>query len=117
MLPCPSVEHWGSQTFANNAELSTRIIAPYLLKEEYIEILKKAPIQMSIPTDVHIKLAEEKDIAYRMTYSRMMFAKKWECKDLWNTPQIETHKKYIDPFPKRLINWIDNKGKRKMSMV
>ena len=68
---------------------------------------------MSIPVDVHIKLAEEKNMAYRMDYSRMMFARKWGCQDFWNIPQVETHQRYIDPFPKRLIKWIDVKGNKK----
>lgn len=113
MLPCPSVEHWGSQTFANNSELSIRVISPYLPKEEYIDFLKKAPQKMSIPADVHIKLAEEKDIAYRMTYSRMMFAKKWGCSDYWDVPQQFVHHMYVDKFPKRIIKWIDFKGNKK----
>ena len=68
---------------------------------------------MSIPADVHIKLAEEKNIAYRMTYSRMMFAKKWGCSDYWDVPQQFVHHMYVDKFPKRLIKWIDVNGNQK----
>lgn len=117
MLPYPAVEHWGSQTFANNTELATRPISSYLPKKEYIELLKKAPIKMSIPADVHIKLAEEKNIAYRMTYARMLFAKKWGCKDFWDMPQVEVHRRIIDKFPKRLIKWIDCKGNKKEQVI
>ena len=44
---------------------------------------------------------------YRMDYARVMFALKWNCKDLIGEPQVEVHRRVVDPLPKRKIKWLD----------
>jgi len=68
------MEHWGSQTFGNNRELSLRKICDYYQKEEYINILNKHRRKLALLIKEHIQAAEQ-GLAYRMDYSRIMFAK------------------------------------------
>lgn len=106
-LPTPTMEHWGSQTFSNNRELSVRKISDYLSKEEYLSILRKQVDKLAIDFSEHERLADTENLAYRMDYARVMFAKKWECSDFWSTPQVETQQRYIDTQEKKLTKWID----------
>ena len=107
-VPYPAHEHWGSQTFSKNAELSTTEFNEYMSKEEYIEIMKKHPGGSSISIEQHIGLADEKGLAYRMDLSRAIFAKYWKAKDYWNVPQVEVHAKLeINERPTRMIKYLD----------
>jgi len=116
MLPTPAVEHWGSQTFANNTELSVRPIIDYLPKDEYINILSEGHDKLSLSLDNHIEQAA-RGMAYRMDYSRVMFAKKWECEDKLNIPQVEVHAKYVDSLPKTKIRWIDKNNQEQEALI
>lgn len=116
-LSTPAVEHWGSQTFANNSNLATRRIDEVVLpKEKYLEIMSRSE-KLSIPIEKHKELAETENLAYRMDYSRIMFALKWECQDLWNVPQVEVHKRLIDPMEPELTKWIDKYGDEKEAVL
>jgi len=112
MLPTPSVEHWGSMTFSKNAELSVRTIIDYIPKWEYLEIVKNGTGKLSLPFEQHYSIAE-KDKAFRMDYSRVMFAKKWDCEDKWKYPQEKVHREYVDTLPKVLVKWLDKEGKER----
>lgn len=108
MIPFPAVEHWGSQSFANNSELSFREIIDYLPKEEYLDTLKKCQRPLAIPFETHQKIAEQYNKAFRMDYSRMLLAKKWGCKDYWDVPQNEIHERFVYPVQPMNIKWLDN---------
>lgn len=116
MLGYPLLEHWGSQTFANNRELSFRKFSSYLSKEEYIDIMSKAPGKLPISIEQHIELAENGK-AYRMDYSRCLFAKKWGCRDFWNIPQEEVHQAYVNILPPKKVKWLDWEGKEQEKIV
>ena len=113
-IPYPTQEHWGSQTFANNIELATTNFNSYLTKEEYINILRQHPEKMSLSIKQHEKVAE-KGLAYRMDYSRCIFARFWKAKDYWEIPQVEVHneKLKINDFAKRKIKYLDKDMKER----
>ncbi len=93
MLPYPAVEHRGSQTFASNPELN--ICVPndkYCSMQEYVDIMsKKFPMERICPV---------KGYVYRMDYSRVLFAKLFNCKDYYDCPQSEVHERLVTPLPK-----------------
>jgi len=100
MLPYPPIEHWGSQTFANNFELN--IMSPddkICSMEEYREIMSKK-YDMSRIEPIPGKV-------YRMDYSRVYFAKKWGCKDYYDIPQVEVHHRLVDILPKLQMKYLD----------
>lgn len=100
MLPFPPIEHWGSQTFANNFELNITTpndaICPM---NEYRAIMSKK-YDMSRIEPLPGKV-------YRMDYSRVYFAKKWNCKDLWDKPQCEVHERLVNCLPKIQMKYLD----------
>ena len=100
MLPYPAVEHYGSQTFAQNPELSISKPDPNILSmEKYKEIMsKKYPMERIEPKPGYV---------YRMDFSRVVFGLHFKCKDLIESPQIETHQRYVDILPKQKIKWLD----------
>jgi GT2 family glycosyltransferase len=110
MLPTPSVEHWGSMTFSKNAELSVRKIIEYLPREEYLDIMRRGIERLALPYKEHARAANEQDLAYRMDYSRVMFAKKWNSEDKWRYPQEQVHRQYVDTLPKVNVKWIDREN-------
>jgi hypothetical protein len=107
-VPYPAFEHWGSQTFSKNKELSITHFIDFLPKEEYIKILEKKPEKLSLKIEQH-KFAAEKNLAYRMDYSRVIFAKYWGVEDYWEIPQVEVHEKIlkINDFPRRKVKYLD----------
>jgi len=107
MIPYPAVEHWGSQTFAKNFELNVQDPIPELPLEEYVEImLKKYPIERIIPIPGKV---------YRMDYSRVLFAKKFNCQDYWDMPQVEVHHRLLDGKPAMKVKWLDKNMEEKES--
>jgi GT2 family glycosyltransferase len=100
MLPFPSVNHFGSQTFAQNFELSIQKPDETILPmKKYKEImLKKYPMERIEPIPGFV---------YRMDYSRVYFGLKFECLDLLEAPQIETHNKYVNVLPSIKILYLD----------
>lgn len=92
MLPYPAIEHRGSVTFASNPELNVCKPNPvYCSMEEYKEIMsKKYPIERIEPIPEYV---------YRMDYSRVLFAKLFGCKDMFDCPQQEVHERLINPMP------------------
>ena len=112
MLPTPSVEHWGSMTFSKNVELSVRKIVDYIPREEYLAIMKEGGDKLSLPYSTHLEVAQA-NAAYRMDYSRVMFAKKWGSEDKWKHPQEKAHRDYVDVLPSVLVKWIDTDGKER----
>jgi GT2 family glycosyltransferase len=100
MMPFPALEHWGSQTFSKNAELSIAIPDSNILPmEKYKEIMsKKYPPERIEPVPGYV---------YRMDYSRVVFALHFECEDLIEQPQVEVHHRLVDVLPKQKIKWLD----------
>ena len=94
MLPYPPVEHWSSQTFGQNMELSIR--KP---NEDILPMHKYRKIMLKEYDEKRIEPVP--GYVYRMDYSRVMFALKWECEDLIGQPQIEVHRRVVDVLPKR----------------
>jgi GT2 family glycosyltransferase len=100
ILPFPAMQHWGSQTFALNNILSYREPLVSLPMEKYTELIGD-------------KFSKEKieplpGRVYRMEYSRVLFALKWQCKDIWDKPQdeIEDRMRYM-LNRKRTLTWLD----------
>lgn len=111
-LPTPILEHYGSRTFSLNSELATREISPYLSKEEYLEKLKENK-NLWLPYKVHERLALENNLALRMDYSRMLFAKHWGCKDWLFNPQQEVHSRLTDKLERLMVKYLDKEMNEK----
>jgi len=113
-VPYPAQEHWGSQTFSNNRELAVAPFNDMMSKSEYLSYSGQYSGELPIPLEKHKELADE-GFAFRMDYSRMIFAKKWGCKDHWNTPQVEVHNEIlgINDLPKRKIKYLDRDMKER----
>lgn len=111
-VPYPAMEHWGSQTFGNNAELSVTHFIDFLPKEEYINILKQHPEKLSLSI-MHHENAASKNLVYRMDYARAIFAKYWGASDYWSIPQVQVHDEIlkINDFPKKKIKFLDKNMK------
>ena len=79
-----------------------------LPKDEYLNIIRQEPNKMSISITNHEKLAENNQ-AYRMDYSRCIFAKKWGVKDYWEMPQVTIHNEIlkINDIPKSKIKYLN----------
>lgn len=105
-LPTPFLEHYGSRTFSLNLNLATREISSHLLKEEYLLKLKENK-NLWVPYETHEKLALENNFALRMDYSRMLFAKHWDCKDWLFNPQQEVHSRITDKLERIKIKYLD----------
>jgi len=99
VLPFPVVQHWGSQTFALNPELTYTIPDESLPMERYRELLKS-----KFSND---KIEPQPGKVYRMEYSRLTFALKWHCEDLWDKPQNEIEERLQKQITKREISWLD----------
>ena len=117
-VPYPSMEHWGSQTFSKNRELSVTKFNSFLSSSEYIEKLKEHKEFMSLPIENHIELAD-KGFAYRMDYARCIFAKYWNVKDWWQVPQVEVHEKIlnINNLPQRNVKYLDKNMQEREALV
>jgi len=100
MLPFPPIEHCGSQSFGQNIDICIQQpIEEILSMQEYKEIMsKKFPMERIEPFP---------NVVYRMDYSRVYFAHKWGCSDLWNAPQIEVHHRVVDPLPKIKFKYLN----------
>lgn len=109
-VPYPAMEHWGSQTFSNNSELSVTNFVDFLPREEYINILKQKPGVLSLPIEEHERIACE-NRAYRMDYARVIFAKYWGVNDYWDKPQVQVHDEVlkIEQNAKRNIKYLNRK--------
>ena len=114
-LPSPNLDHWGSRTFSDNKPLSVRKIIDYFPKEEYLDRLKENK-HLWIPFEQHEKLASQ-DLALRMDYARMMFAKRWGCDDYLNNPQSFVHSKYVDILPPLEIKWLDKECNERKQII
>jgi glycosyltransferase involved in cell wall biosynthesis len=107
-VPYPAMEHWGSQTFSNNRELSITEFNSFLDKNEYIDIMSKSSKKLALDIEEHKRIAD-KGFAYRMDYSRVIFAKYWGCSDFWDVPQVQVHDNIlkINDLPKRVVKYLD----------
>lgn len=125
MLPTCIMEHRGSQTFGSNRELSIRKIDNNILtKEEYIKIV--SPLKEKWPHDLFFysvtdegKIFQNPEGEYvgRMGYSRAMFSKKWGIIDYYEAPEVEVHKRLVDPAPKVIIRWLDFLGVKRETII
>jgi len=110
MLPSPIMEHWGSQTFSQNQILAVRDIDESLLsKNEYFNVLKSYKDKLAIKLEDHVNPLNAGK-AYRMDYSRVLFAKRWQTKDMFINPQAEVHERLFKDRTKRLMKWLDKDG-------
>ena len=106
MLHYPPMEHHGSQTFAQNPELS---FCKFEIgdKDEYKAVLRKCCLHRPDFIAHSLKLLDEQNIVYRMDYSRYLMAKEWGVLDSYDCPQVPIHKRIVDPWEPRLIRWLD----------
>ncbi len=110
MLSYSAVEHWGSQTFSKNPELSIAKPNPKVLSfEKYKEIMsKKYPLSRIEPMPGFV---------YRMDYSRVIFALHFGVDDYWENPQQAVHERYVYPLQKRKIKWLDKNLEKKEAII
>jgi len=110
MLPYPAVEHYGSQTFANNPELSVAKPNPSVLSmDKYKEImLQRFPIERIEPIPGFV---------YRMDYSRVIFALHFGVTDYWENPQQAVHERMVYPLLGRKIKWLDKNMEEKTGVM
>lgn len=99
IIPFPALQHWGSQTFSQNEELAYTTPDYNLSMNKYRELLSS-------------KFTKEKieplpGKVYRMEYSRVLFALKWNCKDIFDQPQNEVEERLRHKFFPKLIKWFD----------
>ena len=107
MLPCPAVEHWGSQTFGSNKELAVRDIQENILRTaDYLAVLQQYSDKLNIKLEEHTRVATWGK-AFRMDYSRVMFANKWGTKDKFTNPQAEVHERLFKDRQKKVYRWLD----------
>ncbi len=109
-LPYPAMEHWGSQTFAKNPELSIAKPNPEVLSmEKYKEIMfKKYPLSRVEPVSGFV---------YRMDYSRVVFALHFEVEDYWDSPQQAVHAKYVYSLQGRKLKWLNRSLEEKEGIM
>jgi len=105
-LVTPLLEHHGSLTFNLNQNLAIRTMGTYVSNEEYLARMKENK-SLWISYEVHEQLALKENKCFRMDYARMMFAKRWGCKDWINNPQSEVHHTLVDILPKIKIKYLD----------
>lgn len=99
-LPFPVIQHFGSQTFSQNLELAYMKPRDYLPMDKYREILSNNfPIEKIEPIPG--------GYVYRMEYSRVLYALKWNCSDYWDKPQEETEKNFALNYKPRVIRWLN----------
>lgn len=110
MLSYPAMEHWGSQTFAKNPELSIAKPDPKVLSfEKYSEIMsKKYPLSIIEPIPGYV---------YRMDYSRVIFALHFGVDDYWENPQQTVHERYVYALQGRKIKWLDKNLEKREAII
>lgn len=109
LLSFPLVEHWGSQTFNLNKELAYTFPLPELPMEKYRELLKS---RFS-----NEKIEPLPGFVFRMEFSRVLFALKWGCTDIWDKPQDEMEFRLHDKVQKRTIKWLDKDGNEREELI
>lgn len=109
LMPFPAMQHWGSQTFAFNHELSFMEPLSVLPLEQYRSMLS------SKFSDEKIEPRPGK--VYRMEYSRVLFALKWNCKDIFDQPQNETEERLLPKFNARIIKWINSSDNEREELI
>lgn len=123
MLPFPPVYHMGGATFQASPELVWRQPSSYLPMDEFLRYARQSKWFVK---DYESAYAEGK--ADRMTYSRIMAAKKWgvlsevdagrrfqeikgDIVDILDEPQRFRHAQVVDPWPLRSIRWLDKNAR------
>lgn len=129
MLPYPPSYYRGGLAFAAHDELIWRSPSQYLPLEEFLIYARLSPW--------HVPQYEEnyaQGKVDKMSYSRVMFAKKWKLleeiqggnrfqviagrdTDILAEPQIPVHHQVVTPWPAREITWLDRNGQEKKSIV
>ncbi|MFA5036683.1 MAG: glycosyltransferase [Candidatus Izemoplasmatales bacterium] len=110
MLPCPSMEHWGSQTFGSNQNLAVRDIDDRLVtKLEYLNVLQTYQKNLAIDMQYHVNLLNAGK-AYRMDFARVLFSKRWMTQDKFINPQVEVHNRLFNGRKPRVFKWINKDG-------
>ena len=99
ILPFPVLQHFASQTFALNEELVFTTPKDILPFGKYRDLLSS-----KFPKE---KIEPRPNKVYRMEYSRVLFALKWDCKDIFDKPQDEVELRLHHKFSPRIIKWID----------
>jgi len=84
------------EAFANNHELSFTEPHKRLSMEEYRKL-----VQDKFSSD---KIEPFPGKVYRMEYSRVLFALKWHCNDMWDKPQDEVITRF--QYESRKIKWL-----------
>lgn len=109
IIPFPVMQHWGSQTFALNEELNFTTPNDKLSLEKYRDLL--------CSRFSNEKIEPRPGKVYRMEYSRVLFALKWNCKDIFDQPQNEVEERLLHKFSARLIRWIDSDNNERESLI
>jgi len=120
MLNYPPMGHYGGATFANYPELTVREFPEGYDRELYIKTIMKSKVY---PEDwkkagrIIWKDEKGREVVDRMAFSRFLFALKWNVLDNYDAPQIEVHRRVIDPLPKREIKWLDKDCNEREAVV
>lgn len=108
-IPFPVITHWGSQTFAQNQELSYTVASEVLPMAEYRRLLS--------PKFPEEKIEPKPGFVYRMEYSRVLFALKWGCSDYWDKPQEEIEKRFALKHKPRFVRWLDKSHNERGALI
>jgi GT2 family glycosyltransferase len=110
IIPFPAMQHLGSQTFALNEELAFMIPDENILSmHEYRELLSSK----FLPEKIEPRLGK----VYRMEYSRVLFARHWGCKDIFDKPQDEVEDRLKSKFTQRVIYWLDCDNNERKKLI
>ena len=121
MLPWSPLYHQGGATFQASPELVWREPSSYLSMDEFLTYARSLPWYVA---DYEKQYAE--GTVDRMMFSRGMFCKYWgildrermqnipnypELVDCWAEPQKFVHWKAVNPWPPRIVKYLDKDGK------
>lgn len=109
IMPFPALQHFGSQTFAQNEELAFTTPNEYLSMQEY-----KALLSSKFSKE---KIEPKPEKVYRMEYSRVLFALRFNCKDIFDKPQNEVEERLRNKFMPKLIKWRDCDNNERESII
>ena len=129
MLPWPPSRYRGGMAFGAHEELTWRSPSPYLPMVDFLKYSRMS--QWHVPS---FEERYENGIVDKMSYSRMMAAKKWgvldeveagrrhqkikgEIEDVLEEPQKFRHPSCVDIWPPREVVYLDKEGKEQKATI
>lgn len=129
MLPWPPVSYRGGMAFSTHDELIWRSPSSYLPMDIFLKYIRQS--KWYVPAYEEMYKSAKVD---RMSYSRIMFCKRWGILDkiekdgpimeikgeqvnILDEPQKYVHQLVVDRHPPRKIKWLDKEGKEQEDII